>query len=393
MKNHRLRYSTAARPPRRRGVLVALAALCVAGALAPTTAAADTFSKPLSCIAEETTDAILCGTEIVADVALCGTEYVVDGSKCGFRYVTSAAECGTKHVVSASQCGVDYVTSGAQCGWQHVTDGAQCGWNYVRSGAQCGWNHLSSLFGLIRKPKSCNVPKSCDVAKSCNVPRGCDVARSCNVPNGCEIAKSCEVAATCDVDICRQTSPGAACLPGVADCDIKGFSCQPSFDSGVFRCMPDYFEASEIDRDFCEALYVPALADLANEAGTAMSYGAGASGSLGVTTSVETGTVYGPDGEYGCYVSTCAGAHTDIAIASYGVFGLFTDWSSFAGTSRVVSENVSTPVAELGFTTAQVFDAEFNDLIGTTNSLAIGFGILPAGVSVLSCSTSVTEVY
>lgn len=46
--------------------------------------------------------------------------------------------------------------------------------------------------------------------------------------------------------------------------------------------------------------------------GIATTSGAGAESSGGFGTTYEAGVAYGPEGEYGCYFSTCRGVSIDV---------------------------------------------------------------------------------
>lgn len=289
---------------------------------------------------------------------------------CAGRRVTDAVQCGTEYVVDGAKCGWDYVTSGAQCGWDYVTSGTQCGYQYVTSAAQCGWNFLKFLFGFGKKPASCFAEVTCAVPQSCDMPRGCDMPKSC------------------DIEECLQPEAFGECIPGLVPCDLQGFSCDPL----KMRCLPDYREETDVVSEaICEGLYNDQLSEAASDAGVAMTYSSGFSLAIGVAGSIEVGTVYGPDGEYGCFRAVCEGGTTDLSIGVYAAFGMYSSWSAVAGTSYVTTEGASVPFVEIGFTTAQVFDTDWG-LIGSTNALSIGVGLSPVQVGLMTCDTVVYQV-
>ena len=176
--------------------------------------------------------------------------------------------------------------------------------------------------------------------------------------------------------------PGESCWAD-APCG-NGFKCQPIAQ----RCVPDDLPLSS--SQMCSAFKVDDLVKAAKNANTTMSYGGGTASSAGGAYSQEVGTVYGQDGEFGCYVAVCTGGVSDLSIANFANFGLFDEFSNVSGLAIVSSQGASVPIIEAGFTTAQVLSTK-GQLIGSLNSLSIGVGVSPIQVGVMSCYTEVVD--
>lgn len=332
-------------------------------------------NDPYSCIQEQIVSAALCGTDTVRDGTLCGKAIVEDAALCGTHAVTDGTLCGTSIVEDATLCGVQHVTSGALCGTSIVTDGLTC-----------GWDAITSLFGG-------SSPKSSEVELSCDVPASCEVAATCEIASQCEVATECEIPRSCEFESCSQSNPGGACLPGIAECDTHGFSCQFSADQDVFRCLPDFnTDLDMADKAVCEPFYDRGLSAMAQSAGITMSYSTGTAAGAGAAGSYEVGTVYGANGEFGCFISTCVGAQLDLSIAQFASFGAFLQWDSFAGNGKSVSVGGSLPVLELGVSSASVVSSDFGDYLGQVDSISLGVGVLPVTLAYLSCNTTVYQV-
>jgi hypothetical protein len=340
-----------------------------------TALSANAGDDPYSCVKQQIVSAAECGTDTVRDGALCGTHVVSDAAQCGTHAVSDAAQCGTQVVTDATQCGVTHVTSGALCGTAVITDGATCGWDW-----------LSGLF-------SSGSPKSCSVDLDCDVPATCEVAASCEIASECEIASDCTVPKSCEIERCSQSKPGGACVPGLAECDTAGFSCQFSADQDVFRCLPDYASDLDVaDKAVCEPLFDSGLSAMAQSGKVTLSFSTSTAAGAGAVGAYEVGTVYDSGGEFGCYISTCIGAQTDVSIAQAANFGAFTSWTNFAGNSKSVSVGGSLPIAELGVSSASVLSSDYGQYLGQIDSISVGVGIVPVALGYLSCNTTVYQV-
>ena len=161
-------------------------------------------------------------------------------------------------------------------------------------------------------------------------------------------------------------------------------------DASVFRCLPNYeSDLNVMDETVCESLYDPGLAEAARLATDTLAFSTGSAAGIVAGGSSEVGTVYGENGEYGCFVSTCVGAQTDLSISAFTNLAAYVNWDVFAGTAKATSFGFSTPVAELGFATAAVTNAEYDEYIGQVNTVSLGAGLAPAQVGHMSCNTVV----
>ncbi len=153
------------------------------------------------------------------------------------------------------------------------------------------------------------------------------------------------------------------------------------------RCFPPESDNIFPD-DVCRSFYSSATHSAAIAKGLTNSFGIGASAGAVVGGGYEEGVVYGADGRYGCYFTTCIGGLTDVSFGSYAGIGFYIDYDSFYGNSVVIIETVGKGI---NFSTAQVLATD-GSLIGTTDALSLGLGILPADVGVYYCTTIVDTV-
>ena len=344
---------------------------------------------PYACIASEAERDAKCGYEWLRDATLCGVEVVQDAALCGAEVVTSAALCGASYVEDGAFCGYSYVKDGAKCGSETVTDAAICGYTTVTSATQCGWNFLKGLFGG-KKPKRCKVAGTCRAPKRCRIANKCEKPRTCPVAKRCRQDRECQVPKRCKIEVCTQSTPGGQCVPGLAECSIEGFACQPSFDSGVFRCLPAY-DFDPADHAACEAMYDPNLAALARAGGLPQAYSAGGGAAAVLSRSLEIGTAYGAAGEYGCFSTRCEGEQTDVNIAAFANLTTYVAWDKLSGGSRAFSLGVSTPVAEFGVTTAPVLSSDYAEYYGQADMVSYGVGVLPVQLGHAACTTTLYQ--
>ena len=197
-----------------------------------------------------------------------------------------------------------------------------------------------------------------------------------------------------------ECGPGLTCQPGVQKCFheprqvyepcVAGFGCGEGLfcQAATHVCVPNPLDTTSIRS--CKSVWVGDLAIAADNANATMSYGLGGSATAGVTGSIETGVVYGEDGQFGCYAAVCAGVKADVSIGTYANVGVWNSWDDVVGSSFVLSEGVSVPFLELGFTTSQVLNTA-GGLIGSVNSLTFGVGLNPVEIGGMTCCTAVLE--
>jgi len=183
---------------------------------------------------------------------------------------------------------------------------------------------------------------------------------------------------------------------------MPGQSCEPCFVSGCrypLQCFPNP-NKGPITQTECLDAYSPAQQQAAKDIGSAITRGAGVGLAGGSSASLEVGMVYGPEGEYGCYSTQCAGISTDVSISTFASVGLYTSYGAVAGSSTAVVENAGVGVAS--YSTSQIFqginaDPSTNDaLLGTEDAFAIGLSpediVIPVSAGAYACDTTVDTV-
>jgi hypothetical protein len=204
------------------------------------------------------------------------------------------------------------------------------------------------------------------------------------------LACSKDIAGRCETPkVVRETCQGL----GQGNC-VDHTSCmltrdRDSGDLG-FRCYPQ--GESAIPKDTCLTFYSPALHQESRNLRSALTFGTATGAGAGASTSVEIGTVYGPDGQYGCYDTLCAGALSNASATPLALCaGLYNSYDNVVGDSVTSVESVSPiPAKPVSYSTAQIFPqlGSFN-LIGTADCLSAGVGVLPLDVGVYQCTTNV----
>ncbi len=214
-------------------------------------------------------------------------------------------------------------------------------------------------------------------------------------------------------DACHATRPcgeGLSCQPGIHKCYHSprrvtdpcsaGFECGKGLVCQAFsqRCFPGDFSWS--NRNSCLSVRDEAIANEAKRSGITTTYGAGsAQTAFAISMSEEIGVVYGSQGEYGCYFTTCGGFVSDLSISAYGAVGEYESYSVVAGDAEVYAGGASPPILEIGGgSIAVVVSRDFSDssvphkVVGSVQTLGIGVGILPGQAAALRCHTDVNDV-
>lgn len=360
-----------------------------------------------------------CGTGLLCDVSgVCRNDPPLVGQPCG-----TGVPCAAGLSCNAFVGGVctEALVSGDRC---------------IGLGqGNCGEGLLCDVAGECRHPIP-ELGEPCGLGVACATGLACDAAL--NVGGRCVVAAaagaacrgigrgSCRSGLVCDVaGVCRHSPPergepcgvGVACATGLA-CDAlvdgrcgeparfgercfglgqgncqEGASCRLSREAGGGlgqRCFPP--SNDPLDIAACRRAYSPALSRDAAAANATLTFGLAAGGNAAVGGSTESGVAYGSNGEFGCFVTGCLGVVTDASIGTSVCVGVYDRFDSVAGDSSAVVEAVSTPGVELEFATAQIFES-FSlpgaRLIGSSNCLGIGIGVLPADAGVYNCATEV----
>jgi hypothetical protein len=144
-------------------------------------------------------------------------------------------------------------------------------------------------------------------------------------------------------------------------------------------------EPTLYDDQTCLGFHSPALGRAAIDAGITMSYGFGSALAAGVAGSYQMGTVYGQDGSYGCFLSTCVGAIIDVQIGSFVCVGFYTSYADFDGPGIAIVEEAGEGLA---FSTSQVLGPS-GALVGTEDCLSIQASLAPITAGVFDCDTVV----
>ncbi len=166
------------------------------------------------------------------------------------------------------------------------------------------------------------------------------------------------------------------CWPATFD-DESGFQCFPSTD---FDLSGD---------DVCRSMYSSDLHNGAIDGNVTLSFGAGAAAGAGVAGSVEVGTVYDPDGCFGCYSTTCIGAETNAEINVFASLGQYEVFDDFSGQALV--EIGSAGVGLVSLVVGQVI-APPATIVGAIESLAFGPSLVPITLGLYQCETTLDIV-
>ncbi|MEK6676254.1 MAG: hypothetical protein AABZ47_11455 [Planctomycetota bacterium] len=267
------------------------------------------------------------------------------------------------------------------------------------------WVGCQAVFGV------CNAGCSaCDVA--CNI--GCcplpDFICNCGACradcNGCRTScnnnrRHCESDCNLDCDdcildcesdcesICRPfRTIGEHCIPVIDRC-ADGLVCWPIPFPGenLPQCFPSEDDSIFPD-DLCRSFYNSDIHQGALDSGLALTFGTGSGASVGLAVTTELGVVYGPDGRFGCYLSSCIGAGVLLDISTYSSVGAYTSYDVVPGQGISIVESAG--IGVVSFATAQNLDLQGN-LVGTADCISIGLGI-PIAVGVYDCTTIVDTV-
>jgi len=235
-------------------------------------------------------------------------------------------------------------------------------------------------------PDGCGACRnSCDGCRST-----CDGARS-SCEGGCRLdCDDCILSCESDCDsICRPFKKiGETCIP-IFDRCADGLTCWPFPMPGEseLQCFPT--ENDELfDDETCRSFYVRDIHESAINDGSALSFGTGGAAAVGVAETLETGVVYGPDGNFGCYLSTCIGGTSDVEVGVYASVGAFVSYDAFLGESIMTSEEAGEIVV---FSFAQFIGLD-GSFLGVADCLSIEASLLPIAVGVYDCHTIVDTV-
>ncbi len=103
-----------------------------------------------------------------------------------------------------------------------------------------------------------------------------------------------------------------------------GLLCLPveAVVGGEMRCFPSPTNPAEfLTTAVCQSMHIPYIHQQAISQDRTISYGAGGGAAAIAATAIEVGVVYGRDGCFGCYMTGCIGAETDVNVNVYAATG------------------------------------------------------------------------
>jgi len=211
-----------------------------------------------------------------------------------------------------------------------------------------------------------------------------ELGEPCGPLAPCRAGLRCGIELTCKVP----SKVGEGCLIG-SDCE-DGLECRACFVDGCpspFACFPQVDGPQLFDEAECLLYYSPGVQQLAMSSGLTHTFGYGSAVAAGIGGSFQVGTVYGQDGSYGCFLTTCVGGTVDVEIGSFVSVGFYTGFDDFQGTSVAFIEEAGDGIT---FSTSQVLGSN-GALIGTEDCLAIEASLAPITAGVFDCDTVVNS--
>jgi len=334
-----------------------------------------------------------CGAGSAYGIYSCGW-----GTKCdnplGSGKCRSAGSVGTS-CANDSSC-----NSGLFCDWQF-----RCK-NRLSEGSICS-DDKDCKSGLVCLDLSCQKPgDSTDRCfgigqGSCGSGLVCDFYGECrhDPPLTGEICdKSNPIVPVCAKDLfcnilrCKERKKAGERCFASGDC-VSGLECRLCLSKNCdysSQCFPQPSNKI-IDKEDCLAMYSSTTHKVAKKNGVAMNFGAGSAATIGAGATDEVGTVYGPDGSYGCYLSYCTGGELSVGISDSATVGLYNSYEAFlSGASNTVQ---SAGIGEfVSVSTSQVFNSD-GKLVGTQDSFGFGVGLSPPlSAGYYTCNTIVRTV-
>jgi hypothetical protein len=207
---------------------------------------------------------------------------------------------------------------------------------------------------------------------------------------------------TLSLGVCRKKKGvGEKCEPLFDPC-LPGLQCRAvGFKNALiqYTCFANLDE--RVSDAQCNAIYNKATHDAAVATNATLSFGAGFAGTAGVTTSTERGVVYGRDGCYGCYDTSCFGGEVDLNVSTFAVQSESdvdvvcdpddADCISFDGEACVAYTGIDIPLDILGISIGALsVPGCFDDApiaVGSSQSFSIGLGINPIELGLVDCTT------
>lgn len=275
------------------------------------------------------------------------------------------------HACCQNQLAIDTWNTGCDLAWTTCNVGCA---------AKC-------CFGFCTNSSNC---KSC--ASSCNDKR--NTCRS-NAPSCVEcqdIGEKCEIIST------WPAGPGKC---------KDNLSCY-FISLTESRCGPPENGGQLFNQNLCAGLYSQATCLVNKGSDTTLTFGTSATAAAGATSTKETGIIYGRDGNYGCYATSCTGFTLDLTAGVALVSGFFDqDFDEVAGPDLEICTEIETPIANVGAGMCTVFQSTVDngcdilnpqqvdgscEQVGYTDDFGFGIGLLGTTIQILTCNTNTIKV-
>lgn len=191
----------------------------------------------------------------------------------------------------------------------------------------------------------------------------------------------------------------SACDPGMEyDAGLCYQQCAPGYNGVGPICWSEGISIASIAEEACGLMRVPFMSSLAGSIGGALTAGVGLGVAAYATASAELGVAYGPAGEFGCYVTGCAGLTTGgVSISAFVTAGLYDTFGDIAGASTVTSAGAALGIPEtpisIGGTLGEVHNQK--GVVGATASVSVNVSQpspINFAASGLACDTALLPV-
>lgn len=190
--------------------------------------------------------------------------------------------------------------------------------------------------------------------------------------------------------ICRPyRQAGEHCVPVFDRCDA-GLTCWPLPVPGepFSRCYPSE-DTDLVDDDVCRSHHSRLVHDLVVGGSSAQTFAYGFSLGAGISVTGENGVVYGSDGRFGCYSSSCVGVVSNAGAGVYSSTGEYNSYDDVAGHSIAFVKEFGEVLA---VARALVVSPNGGGQIGEAVYVSVELSALPASLGIYDCATIVDTV-
>lgn len=344
-----------------------------------------------------------CGAISCCSGLSCVSSVCVDTSSCqsSGQFCSSSGQCCSGLSCVGGFCGAscqgegDLCTTSSQCCGDRVCHLGMCrtqpeaGETCSLLGPSCAGDLVCDIDGLELRCRHDPpiVGEACSVFVPCSSGLVCNGLLTCQVPK--KIGESCSI-----FDRCASGLSCTECLPDGVDQAIEGC------ESGR-ACFPDLLTAigglpseSECLSWYSAAKHAQVMSNPPDRSFSgALTYATGgqvAGGDDAIIGGV--GAVYGVDGRYGCFESSCRGAELDLAAELFTSIGNYETYSSVGGKSNAAVIEASSPVLNYSKTGYYPKDVVFplpGLEFGVEAAVSVGLGVspIPASIGFYACDT------